>query len=345
MQNTPQLPGYRIKKEIGSGGMATVFLAEEERSGRLVAIKWYVPTLFGDNRGNRRFLKETKLMKNLKHPGIVSVYDAGMRDEYGYLIMEYLPKNLADLIAQSDGLKVQKAVNLTVQIADALFYLHKNGIVHRDIKPGNILLRQDGSPALVDFGIAKLLDSETNLTKTGISVGTPLYMSPEQCQAKKVTGRSDLYSLGAVFFEMLTREPPYTGRDSRTILVKHIKEPLPKLPFRLRACQPLCDALLAKKPTDRPGSMTALQRLAATALGKEPLPATRPVKKIVKTSQRPRVQANRSPKKKSRLKTWLWTLLLLAMTLWTAHLLGLIHLPIHPGLDRQPDYSAKPLEE
>ncbi len=333
MTNTPQLPGYRIRKEIGSGGMATVFLAQEERSGRSVAVKWYVPTIFGENRGNRRFIKETRLMKQLKHPGIVSVYDAGMRDEYGYLVMEYLPKNLAEMIDRNDFIPVQKAVNLIVQVADALFYLHRNGIVHRDIKPGNILLRQDGTPALVDFGIAKLLDSETRLTKTGISVGTPLYMSPEQCQAKKVTGRSDLYSLGTVFFEMLTGQPPYTGRDTRTIMVKHINEPPPKLPFRLRTCQPLCDALMAKKPGDRPASMAALQKLAAAALGQEPHPTTRPVKKNEKRSQvKQRPGPTRKKSKRGRLKGWLLFLLILALSLWLAHLLGLIRLPVHPGL-------------
>ena len=332
MTRSPQLPGYRIKKEIGSGGMATVFLAEEERSGNPVAVKWYVPTLFGDNRGNRRFIKETRLMKRLNHPGIVSVYEAGMKDEYGYLVMEFLPKNLAETIGRDGFVPVQKAVNLIVQVADALFYLHRNGIVHRDIKPGNILLRRDGSPALVDFGIAKLLDSETQLTKTGISVGTPLYMSPEQCQAKKVTGRSDLYSLGTVFYEMLSGQPPYTGRDTRAIMVKHIKEPPPKLPFRLRSCQPLCDALMAKKPGDRPGSMPALQRLAAAALGQEPLPATRTIRRSQKVSHARRSGPARKKSNGGRLKGWLMALLILALCLWLAHLLGLIHLPIHPGL-------------
>lgn len=335
MANIPQLPGYRIKKEIGSGGMATVFLATEERNDKPVAIKWYIPTLFGDNRGNRRFLKETRLMKRLNHPGIVTVFEAGMQDEYGYLVMEYLPKSLAQLIGRTGSITVQKAVNLTIQIADALFYLHKNDIVHRDIKPGNILLRQDGSSALADFGIAKPLDSETQLTKTGISVGTPLYMSPEQCQAKKVTGRSDLYSLGVVLFEMLTGEPPFTGRDSRSIMVKHIKDSPPKLPFRLRACQPLCDALLAKKPSDRPGSMSALQKLAAAALGEEPLPATRTLKATKKSNQTQRARPSKSKKKNTggRLKAWLWTLLFLALAIWLAHLLGLIHLPLRPGFE------------
>lgn len=334
MSKSPELPGYTISKEIGSGGMATVFLAQENRSGRKVAIKWYIPTLFGDNRGNRRFVKETKLMKQLKHPGIVTVFDAGMHDEYGYLVMEYLPNNLENLIEKQAGMNVQKAVNLMIQIADALFYLHKRGIVHRDIKPGNILIRQDGSPVLVDFGIAKPLDTETQLTKTGVSVGTPLYMSPEQCQAKRVTGRSDLYSLGVVFYELLTGEAPYNGRDSRSIMVRHIKDPAPKLPFRLRACQPLCDALMAKNPAARPGSMTALQRLAASALGEEP---RQPLKKTIKKSK-PRTKPRRTipPKRQKntfdRFKTWLLILFLLGLTIWLAHLLGLIHLPNSPTI-------------
>jgi len=333
MPNIPQLSGYQIRKEIGSGGMATVFLAQEERSGKSVAIKWYVPTLFGDNRGNRRFLKETRLMKRLNHPGIVTVYDAGMQDEYGYLVMEYLPKNLAEVISRNDGMKVQKAINLVIQIADALFYLHKNDIVHRDIKPGNILLRQDGSPALADFGIAKPLDSETQLTKTGISVGTPLYMSPEQCQAKRITCRSDLYSLGIVLYEMLTGAPPYTGRDPRAIMVRHINDPLPKLPFRLRSCQPLCDALLAKKPANRPGSMSALQKFAAAALGQEPLPATQKSKTIHKTTQVLKKVPKKQKKSGGTIKSWLWALLLLVLAIWLAHLLGLIHLPLRPGFE------------
>lgn len=319
-----------------------MFLAEKNSSGKAVAIKWYIPTLFGDNRGNRRFLKETRLMKQLNHPGIVTVFEAGLHDEYGYMVMEYLPKNLTGLIDRGGSMPIQKAVNLTVQIADALYYLHRNGIVHRDIKPGNILLRLDGSPALTDFGIAKLLDSETRLTKTGISLGTPLYMSPEQCQAKKVTGRSDLYSLGILFYEMLTGAPPYSGRDSRTIMVRHIRDPLPKLPFRLRSCQPLCDALLAKTPSDRPGSMAALQKLAAAALGQEPLPTTQTAKKKIsqrKEKRTPKGKAKRTAliaakkQKRSKLKAWFWTVFFLVLALWLAHLLGLIHLPLRPGFD------------
>jgi serine/threonine protein kinase len=155
-------------------------------------------------------------------------------------------------------------------------------------------------------------------------------MSPEQCQAKRVTGRSDLYSLGVLLYEMLTGSPPYNGRDSRTIMVRHIKDPPPKLPFRHRACQPLCDALMAKAPSDRPGSMNALQKLAAGALGEEPRSRNPSKTKTRVTPARRRMVAVKRKKKGSRIKTWLVIILFLAFAVWLAHLLGLIHLPNKP---------------
>lgn len=243
------LPGYTIDREIDSGGMATVYLAIHESLQRSVALKVMAPSLVADRTFVERFLREGATVARLNHPNIVTIYDIGEEGNVCYLAAEYLPGgNLKRRIGK--GLAPEDALKVLAQLSGALAHAHSKGIIHRDIKPENILFRDDGAAVLTDFGIAKVVGSAT-LTDVGMSIGTPHYMSPEQAQGKTVDGRSDLYSLGVVFYEMLTGKPPYQSDDTFAIAFAHIKDPVPRLPVHLQRYQTLLDRLMAKNPNDR----------------------------------------------------------------------------------------------
>ena len=226
--------------------MATVFLARQISLNRHVAIKVMKAALSADDEFASRFLKEAHTVASLSHPGIISIYDAGAVEFNSFMAMEYIPGG--DLRKK---LQSGQANTVIFELANALHHAHENGIVHRDIKPANILFRVDEQAVITDFGVAKAINSGTKMTATGLSIGTPRYMSPEQTRGKEVDGRSDLYSLGIVFYEMLTGTVPFDGQDSFSVGLKHINEPPPKLPAHLEVCQPTLDKLLAKKPLQR----------------------------------------------------------------------------------------------
>lgn len=230
--------------------MSTVYLATQKSVGREVALKVMSPTLSSDPSFGSRFYREAKIVGQLSHPNIVSIYDVGSYKHYNYIAMDYLPgAPLQDKLEQ--GVSNQEALRVTREIASALDYAHERGYIHRDIKPDNILFRSDGSSVLCDFGIAKARKTSMKMTNVGSVLGTPHYMSPEQAQGKNVDGRSDLYGLGVVLFEMLTGEVPFQGEEPVAVAVKHISAPIPKLPANLRMFQPLINKLLAKKPANR----------------------------------------------------------------------------------------------
>jgi len=262
-QPFPEIPGYRIEKKLGRGGMASVYLAFQEKLERRVALKVLSPALAEDPSVTRRFLSEAKIAAQLHHANIISIHDVGRHRGLFYFAMEYLPRSLKDILrARKEGrIQPEVALNLTRQIAAALDYAHRKGVVHRDVKPANILLRNDGSPVLVDFGIAKLMDSGDRLTRTGTSVGTPHYMSPEQIQGQDLDGRSDFYSLGVVLYEMLQGEVPFSGGDSVAIAVKHVRDPIPRMDDDLAAYQPVVERLMAKDPAQRLQNGTVLNDL------------------------------------------------------------------------------------
>ena len=244
------IPGYRIEAEIGRGGTATVYVTVQESLARTVALKIMAPRMMANPSAEERFLKEGKIVARLKHPNIITVYDIGIVNEHHYMIMEYIEGgNLNGRIDR--GLSIENTINIIKQIASALGYAHKRGFIHRDVKPANILFRDDGTAVLSDFGIAKALRSQTQLTRTGQTIGTPEYMSPEQITGKPLDSRSDLYSLGLVFYEMLTREKPFKGEDAISIAMGHIVAPIPRLPHQFTVFQPLIDKLLAKSPNER----------------------------------------------------------------------------------------------
>ena len=247
---TPYIPGYRIEQAIGKGAMSTVFLGVQESLERRVALKILSPRLAADPAFNKRFVKEARIIGRLGHPNIVTIFDAGSHEDLFYIAMEYLEgATLKERIKA--GITPEEAVKVLCQIAQALGCAHQQSCIHRDIKPANIMFRDRETAVLSDFGIAKNLEDKTQLTAVGWRIGTPNYMSPEQSLAKPVDGRSDLYSLGVVFYEMLTGSRPYQGADAFETAMLHIKGPVPILPDALRRFQPILDRLLAKKPEDR----------------------------------------------------------------------------------------------
>jgi len=248
----PTIPGYKIHKPLGRGGMAAVFLATQESIEREVAIKVMLPELGADPNFGDRFIREAKIVAKLTHPNIVAIFDVGTSGSYHYMSMELLPGGeLKDKIGDA-GLSAPDALKTTRQVAAALDYAHSHGYVHRDVKPENVLFRKDGTCVLSDFGIARAHDvAATRMTATGAVVGTPYYMSPEQAQGKELDGRSDLYSLGIMFFEMLTGTVPYKGESALSIGIKHLKDPIPRLPGAYGKYQGLLDKMVAKNPEDR----------------------------------------------------------------------------------------------
>ncbi len=230
--------------------MTTVYRAIQEALERTVALKIMAPTMIADPSAAERFLKEGKTVARLNHPNIVTVYNIGRCESIYYMVMEYIEGgNLNARIRQ--GLTIENIFIICKQLAAALDYAHKRGYVHRDVKPENILFRADGTAVLSDFGIAKALASDTGLTPIGISIGTPEYMSPEQITGRPLDSRCDLYSLGIVLYEMLTRQKPFKGDNAMSTAMMHLHEPVPKLPRKLPFCQPLIDGLLAKNPDER----------------------------------------------------------------------------------------------
>ncbi|MGV6851875.1 MAG: protein kinase domain-containing protein [bacterium] len=245
-----QIPGYKIIKKLGQGGMASVYLALQESVNRKVALKVMTPVLAADPSFSDRFLREAQIAARLHHPGIVTVFDVGVVDNYHYIAMQYQPggKLTRSLI---HDMKVAQALEICKEIAKALEYAHDKAVIHRDVKTDNILFDEYGHAVLSDFGIAKATDSNTHMTATGSIIGTPHYMSPEQARGQQVTGAADIYSLGIVLYELLTGDVPYRAEDTLGVCVMHVNDPVPALPVARAQLQPLINRMLAKKPEDR----------------------------------------------------------------------------------------------
>ena len=242
--------GYTVLHLVGQGGQAKVYLAEREHDGLRVALKVLERSLHQDPTFVERFMREYKLIASIDNDHVARVYDQGFAGDLPYIALEFLPSGtLAGRIRE--GMSSRAALRIASQIAFALDAIHAKGIVHRDLKPANILFRPDGRPVIVDFGLAKNLGWNSSLTQAGQLLATPRYMSPEQCLGQPVDVRSDLYSLGALFYEMLTGHKLYELENVANLVHAHLHAPVPRLPERLAGYQPIVDRLLAKDPAQR----------------------------------------------------------------------------------------------
>jgi serine/threonine protein kinase len=248
----PGLKGYKVKKRISGGEIASVYLTTDKNTGRDVALKVLnqVPDSGAGDVAFDRFLLEFEIIGKISHPNVVKIYDLGVADDHAFIAMEYCSKGSLKRRIQI-GMYADRAEELMRDIAEALAVIHKVGILHRDLKPTNVLFRDDDSLALIDFGLAKQAHLKAELTGAGEIFGTPYYMSPEQGHGEHLDQRSDIYSLGVIFFEMLTGSKPYQAATAMAVILKHAREPIPRLPEHLAQYQPAIDKMMAKRPGQR----------------------------------------------------------------------------------------------
>jgi eukaryotic-like serine/threonine-protein kinase len=255
---------YRIERPLGHGGMATVYLGRDTELERPVAIKVLAENLAGEDEFRRRFVREAKLAARLSDPNVVGIYDAGEDDGRLYIVMEHVDgETLADLLARRRRLPPDEARELAAQAASGLAHAHEAGLVHRDVKPQNLILRRDGTVKIADFGIARA--AETTITQTGTVLGTAAYLAPEQALGEKVTPAADVYSLGAVLYELLTGRPPFEFESLADLAAQQarmeitpVRELAADVPPELEDIVMRC---LARNPAYRPASAGELARV------------------------------------------------------------------------------------
>ena len=276
-QAKPDIPGYRILRRLGHGGMSEIWLAEQLALARPVAIKVVSPGLEAEQR-LARFRQEAAIVARFDHPNVVGIIEFGETgDGRLYFSMPYVPNGtLAQAGLQGDSPRVREVLG---QVLDALAYVHEHGVVHRDVKPENVLFDQVGRARLADFGVSRSIEAVTRHTKAGETFGSSLYMSPEQARGELPDGRSDLYSVGAIAYELLTGEPPFNGPDHLSVVVAHMQQPVPQLPDALRQWQAWVDTAMAKRPEQRypnaAAMAAALQRIPGRPLPRRPSLALR----------------------------------------------------------------------
>jgi serine/threonine protein kinase len=324
------IPGYRIIKPIGEGGMASVFLATQLSLDREVALKVMSPMLASNSEFASRFLVEGKITAKLQHPNLVTVYDIGTHNGVYYLAAEYIPAGTLKERINEGGLLVAEILDIASDIAMGLDFAHQKGFVHRDVKPGNVLFRNDGRVVLADFGIAKAMDGSNSSTVAGASIGTPDYMSPEQARGEPVDGRSDLYSLGTVLYEMLVGHPPYQASDPFTVALMHVTQPVPELPEEFAWLQPLVAGLMAKQPAERYNTGAAFVDAVHKLLGSAPEAAKLQQSSTRKPGGGNRISGSSATQQRTRVSTaqkagerpgWLWpavggAVLAIAVSVW-----------------------------
>ena len=253
-----KIPGYMVGHRIAKGGYATVYSGMQRLLRRRVALK--VHKKFKDPQQAIRFLYEGRILASLNHPNIITIYDIGQIESRYFLSMEFLRGgSLADKIKQ--GVSLEETLEIIECLARCLDFVHDKKIVHRDIKPANILFHENGTLKLTDFGIAKSLKRDKELTLDGLSLGSPYYISPEQAEGRPIDGRSDIYSLGVILFEMLTGRKPFDADNDVGTIVQRLTHPVPLLPENLSIFQPLIDHMLAKNPNGRFDSAAEIAEL------------------------------------------------------------------------------------
>jgi len=247
---------YRVLNRIGSGGMADVYCAEDTQLGRRVALKLLYRRFAEDQEFVERFRREASSAAGLQHQHVVSVYDRGEYDGTYWIAMEYLEgRSLKQLLQDEGPLPPERAIDIVVQILRAARFAHQRGVIHRDIKPHNVILDDEGRAKVTDFGIARSIDPADSLTETGTLLGTSEYIAPEQASGRRVDERSDQYSLATVLYELLTGVPPFTGDNFMAVAMKHVQEPVPSVREARPDVSPRLDAIvsraMAKRPDDR----------------------------------------------------------------------------------------------
>ena len=268
---------YHIVDELGRGGMAVVYKARDTTLDRFVAIKLILPGQQQTDRFLKRFIREAKALAQLSHPNIVKILDYGEYEGSPYLVMEYIPAGSL-MSKMGQPISASESAGILLPITYALQHAHEHKIIHRDVKPQNILINESGQPMLADFGIIKLMDTDESqsLTGAGAMVGTPSYMSPEQIKGRQVDGRTDVYALGIIFFEMVTGRKPYVANTPVEVTIKQINEPIPKPRLIIRDLPQDAEQLiyksLAKNPEDRYADMEALATVLAKIAGKKYAP-------------------------------------------------------------------------
>jgi DNA-binding NarL/FixJ family response regulator len=247
--------GYKFIRMIGEGGMSKIYLAEREEDNKSIVLKILELEKVQDMDLIRRFTREAELVADLDSPHIVSIYEHGFSNEFGFIAMEFFTRG--DLQQRlKDKITLEQTQIYIYHIALGLQAIHEIGVVHRDLKPSNIMFRSDDSLVIGDFGISKQFDSNTALTEVNSVIGTPHYMSPEQGEGKPVDIRTDIYSAGVIFFELLSGKRPYRGSSAASLIYKHVHADIPKLPDDLIQYQEIIERVLAKNPDDRYQSAT-----------------------------------------------------------------------------------------
>ncbi|MBC7919197.1 MAG: protein kinase [Rhodoferax sp.] len=253
----PEIKGYRMLRRLGAGGMSEVFLAEREADGLEVAVKLLDTRINQDASLLERFIQEYALLEQIEHPNVARIFAHGFTDEHAFITMEYFAHgDIKRRIAA--GFSPFEALSIALQVAYALSQIHALGIVHRDVKPDNLMLREDGSVALIDFGVAKHGGQNLEHTQQGEIVGSPYYLSPEQAGGKPVSPASDIYSLGVIFYEMVTGKRPYLADSMEALLYQHVHAPPPRFEPKFAEFQNLLDQMMHKDPSKRFPSAQAL---------------------------------------------------------------------------------------
>jgi class 3 adenylate cyclase len=247
----PAIPGYRCLRPIGQGGMSRVFLVERLRDGAHLALKFADGSVSEDSEMLYRFVEEYGLLEQVHHPNVLQIFDQGVTDDVLFIVMEYLPGGTLKQHIGKKGMDPERAWSVLREMVQALVEVHRMGIIHRDIKPENIMLRNDGTAVLGDFGVARRIYKAHHHGSIDYIVGTPYFMSPEQALGDVEDESTDIYSMGAVFFNMLTGEKPYKGESLEAIVQQHLHSPVPKLPAHYRHLQFFLDRMMAKDKEQR----------------------------------------------------------------------------------------------
>ena len=275
---------YELQDVAGSGGMSSVYRARDTVLERTVAIKILHEHYSDDPEYVERFRREARALAQLNHPNIVTVIDRGEFEGRQFIVFEHVEgENLKELVDREGQVPVDRALALVHQVARGLAFAHDHGVIHRDVKPHNVLIDEDGVAKVTDFGIARSLEPADGLTETGTLLGTSEYIAPEQASGAQVDERSDQYSLAVVLYELLTGEPPYTGDNFMAVAMKHIQQPVPSVRDVRPDVAPRIDAIvaraMAKRPDDRfPSTEAMMAALEAARVGKDsaPVPVTQP---------------------------------------------------------------------